>query len=476
MNEQKTINGKDIIKLLLGNKWLYLIMMACFFVASFVGMSLASSARKQYVAFFDYNVAGFNTVVDENGEKNSYYIDGEKFDPRAIVTKEKIAHYIESNIYLSGLDAEKMSQRNIVSSFSYITRYKENDHKMDDNDGAYIEDQKGYELVLESYGLNDFQAKVLCECIANEVINVSKTKIDNLKYDKYIVSYDKAKSYPDKISNLVSGIENLVNLSNELMSKYGDVILDEGNYGGDEGTYYLDKISISDWQNMLTDFFKNYYVDSLLNELEINGYIFTESKEYIDSLKSAVATLNREISVNEAVLNNLKTQRDNLVASVGSNSAGSNATVESLEIREYNIEIIDLTKKIAEQKEQVDLYQLQLDKLDTGSFTPEQLAEYQSNLSSFENKLEEIRSKLVFYVKQYESIAKKIMKENLNVFYDTEEVITPRGEIDILIILTASLAVGLFVPMLINLVLAGFNVAEGKPLFNFKKNKETSEK
>ncbi|MBO7614393.1 MAG: hypothetical protein J6T15_01645 [Bacilli bacterium] len=473
MNEEKRVNGKDVIRLLLGNKWLYLVLVGVFFVTSFVGLSLFSSSRKEYVAFFDYDVAGFNTVVSENGEKNSYYIDGEKFDPRAIVTKEKISGYIQNNNYLSGLDAEKMSQRNLVTSFSYKTRYKANDHKMDDKDSAYVEDQKGYELVLDSYGLNDFQAKVLCECIADEVISVSKNKIDKIHYSSYITAYDKAKSYPDKINNLVSGIENLTKLSETLKETYGDVLLPSGNYGGDEGYYYLDQFTISSWQNQMRLAFDSYYVNSLSNELEVNGYIVPESKEYIESLRSTVESLNRQIAVNNGVLIELKNQRDGLVRSVGSSEGGSstntNATVESLEIREYNTEIIALTKQIAEDTERVNLYKLQLDKLNTSSLTPE----YNSNLEAFESKLTNIRADLEFYTNQYEAIAKKIMIDNLNVYFDSEEIVTARGEFDFSIIFVGSVAIGILAPMLVNLILAGFNLAEGKSLLNLKKRKNS---
>ena len=46
--EEKTLNGKDIIKLLLGNKWLYLIMVAAFFAVGFVGFNMYSASRKEY--------------------------------------------------------------------------------------------------------------------------------------------------------------------------------------------------------------------------------------------------------------------------------------------------------------------------------------------------------------------------------------------------------------------------------------------
>ena len=100
MEQEKTISGKDIIKVLLGNKWLYLVMAATFLVVSFVGLNLISSMRKEYVAFFDYDVAGLTTVTTEDEEKVTYYIDGEKFDPRSIVTREKINQYFKEQNWI----------------------------------------------------------------------------------------------------------------------------------------------------------------------------------------------------------------------------------------------------------------------------------------------------------------------------------------------------------------------------------------
>ena len=219
--------------------------------------------------------------------------------------------------------------------------------------------------------------------------------------------------------------------------------------------------------------FDSYYVNSLSNELEVNGYIVPESKEYIESLRSTVESLNRQIAVNNGILSELKNQRDGLVRSVGSSEGGSstntNATVESLEIREYNTEIIALTKQIAEDTERVNLYKLQLDKLNTSSLTPE----YNSNLEAFETKLTNIRTDLEFYTNQYEAIAKKIMIDNLNVYFDSEEIVTARGEFDFSIIFVGSVAIGILAPMLVNLILAGFNLAEGKSLLNIKKRKNS---
>ena len=465
--EENTITLKDVIKLLLGNKWLYLIMAAFFLVASAVGLSVFSSTKTDYVAFYDYDVAGFSTTVDETGSVSAQYIDGEKFDPRSIVTKEKIMEYFASNENLSGLDAEKLYNDKLIKSFGYKIKYVKNSHKKDDKDVDYIEDARGYELVLNSKLLSIEQASVLSKIIANEVIETSNTKIDKIQYHSFLNYYDSINNYPEKITSLNNGIAYLKDLSNDLIKTYGNVLLKEGKYGGTEDKYYLESKTISNWQKQLDISFDSYYVNTLQSELEVNGFITNDSITYAATLKTSIANLNREIAVNEALLADLKTQRDNLVSSIG-----SNATIESVEIAEYNAEIISLTKTIAEKKEQVDLYELQLERLDTSSFTPEQLEAYMASLSSFENKLKTIRDNLEFYTDQYEAIAKETMKNDSHVYFENPEIVRKEGGIKKVLIGGASICIGVFAPMIVNLALAAFNVADGKPLFKVTRNEK----
>ena len=470
MKEEKTLDGKDVIKLLLGNKWLYLIMASVFLIVSLVGFNLYSAGKRTFVAFFDYNVAGFNTVTTENNEEVTYYIDGEKFDPRTLITAEKLNKYILAHDELKSLDSNNLEDKDFVKSFDYKVRYKENDHKMDDNDSAFVQDKKGYELVLNSSEVSLLQAKVLSKAIANEVLVETKSKIDSLSYSSYVNSFDSSRSYPEKISSLVSGVNYIFDLSNDLKKSYGDVAINSGKYGGEDEIFYLEKTSISAWREKMSLQFNSYFIDSLTEELAVNGYISPDYVDYIASLKSNVENLSREINVNEAVLADLKAQRDALVASVG-----SYATIESVEIREYNTEIISLTKLIADQKEQVDLYQLQLEKLDTSSLTPEQLNTYNQNLINFEAKLTNIFNELKFYTKQYEAIAKKVMKDNLNVYFDTTDIVTIEGEMNKYLIVFASFGIAIFLPMFINLLISAFNCAEGKSLIKKSSSERTKD-
>lgn len=468
MNEEKRIGAKEIIKALFGNKWLYLIMAAAFFAISFVGLNLMSSARKQYVAFFDYNVPGLTTIVDEDGNQNTYYIDGEKFVFRSIITREKLKKYFAEHEELNSLNADELYSNNVVASFSFKIRYKKNDHKMDDKDAAYVEDKRGYELVLNSHGLNAHQAEGLAYAIANEVLEITKTKLDKIRYSQYINAYDRSNSYLDKIQNLIEGVNYLKEQSTSLKDTYGDVALSSDFYGGESDAYYLDSQTLSTWQNSMNVDFGTFYLDSLANECANNGYVNPNYTDYISSLKTQIENLTREISINDAVRTYLETERNTLLTSVKDGTS-----VESLEIGEYNAEIVSLTKIIEEQNEQLKMLQNELKNTDTSSLSPSELAAYNANLSNFEGKLSSIREKLGFYTAQYEAIAKKTMKENMSIYFDKADIISTSGGFSTLVILGGSIAVGVFAPMAVNLAWLCFKTADGKPIFKFKKNEDS---
>ena len=202
MEEEKKISLKDIIKLLLGNKWIYLIMVAAFFVTSIVGFSLYSYLSKEYIAFFNYDVAGF--TYDEN---NGCFIDGEKFDPRSLLTEDKVNSYLKSNDSLNDFTYNEVITKGGVKSFEYKIKYEKNDHVMNDEDNKYIESERGFELILNAKTFSKEQAKYFVEIVANQVIEISKEKIDSIKYDFYLKSFRGANSYSDKVSSLESGIE-----------------------------------------------------------------------------------------------------------------------------------------------------------------------------------------------------------------------------------------------------------------------------
>lgn len=465
MEEENGLTLKGIIKVLLGNKWIYLLMVGFFLIGSAIGLSIYSSRESEYVALFDYDVAGFSTIVDDNGNVEAKFIDGEKFNPRSLVTKEKIREIFANSEELKHLNVDSLYEANLVKSFEYSIKYVKNDHQKDGNDAAYIENKRGYELVLNPKCLNKAQAKTLTEAIANEVIRISSIKIDKIQYRSYLNYFDSTNSYPDKISSLNSGINYLKDLSNTLVEEYGDVILTEGNYGGEEEKYHLDSKSISSWQKQLDIVFDSYYVDSLSSEQEINGYISEDSNTYVESLRSTIANLSKQVEVDTLVLEDLKAQRKTLIETLG-----TDVTIESVEIGEYNGEIISLTKKIAEENQLLEMYELQLKKLDPSSFSsPEERELYYSNLLHFNDKLSSIRENLEFFTNQYEAIAKATMKNELRVYFDSPEVVTTQGNIKAVVIAGSSLAIGLFAPMVVNLCFAAFKTADGKPILNFKK-------
>ena len=92
----------------------------------------------------------------------------------------------------------------------------------------------------------------------------------------------------------------------------------------------------------------------------------------------------------------------------------------------------------------------------------------------FKEKLSKIRTALGKYTEQYETIAKKVMNDNMNVYFDSSNIVNEIGGIQTPVILGASAVIGVFAPMLVNLAIAGFALGEGKPILK-KKNQTPKE-
>ncbi len=458
MKEEKTVSLKETFIFLIGNKWLYLIMFVSFLAVSLVGFNIASSYKREYSSFFDCNIAGFHSDVNE---KESYFIDGEKFEPRSLLTREKVKGYLACSYLFDGLTAEQLEFNGGFKSFEFKTTYKE----IEDNDGNIkrVLDKQGYEIVFNSSVVNVEQAKLLSQMIANEVVTKSNKKIEKYRFGSYLDSYNQEKGFDEKVKSLTDGINNLIAQTDSLKLFCGNFNIEANKYGGIDERYYLSSETIDDWETNMKDDLTGFDVDSLSIESRVKGYIDPNYPEYIEYLEVSVEDLNREIAVNEEVLAYLKLERDNVITLSGSE--------ENVQISEFNNKIIDLTEKIAKQKEQARIYNLKLQKLDPTFIASEEYAEYSTDLNTFKNKLASLYEKLKFYTDQYEAIAKKAMIDNSNTHFENPSIITINAGMRTFPMLVYSLLIAAFLPMGINGCVAVFKMLDSKPLFR-KKSKE----
>ena len=456
MKEEKTVSLKEVLIFLIGNKWLYLIMFVSFLATSLVGFNIVSSSQKEYSAFFTYDVAGFRTDA-EKGE--SYFIDGEKFNPLSLVQKEKLPDYLKTSYLYDGLTPEGLCNDGAFKSFEFKTTYKENENQSE-NEPKYIVDKQGYEIVFNASAVNKEQAKLFAQMIANEVVLQTSKKIDSTNYSRYVYAYEHAISYGERLKALSDGIHFINSQLNSLKVAYGDFELEPNKYGGDDDSYYVSFESVGAWETAMKNDLDLAEVESLTQDLKANGYIDTKYPEYISSIRAAAEELNAEISANEGVLTSLKTERDDVIALYGSE--------ENAQISEYNEKIVSLTEKIASQKEQVRIYELQLQKTNTSSMTSEELAAYNSKLADFEYYLRILHDKLNLYSNQFGAIAKKTMKEKSHVYFYNSEIITVNVGMRNSAMLVYSLLIAAFLPMAINGSIEIFKRLESKPLFSKK--------
>ena len=456
MKEEKTVSLKEVLIFLIGNKWLYLIMFVSFLATSLVGFNIVSSSQKEYRAFFNYDVAGFHT---DNEKGESYFIDGEKFNPLSLIQEEKLPDYLKTSYYYDGLTPEGLCEEGAFKSFEFKTTYKENENQ-NENEPKYVADKHGYEIVFNASAVNKEQAKLFAQMIANEVILQTNKKIDGMNYSRYVDTYEHSISYGEKLKCLSEGITFINSQLNSLKLSYGDFKIEPNKYGGDDDSYYVSFETIGAWEAAMKNDLDIAEVETLTQDLKANGYIDTKYPEYINAVEVAAEDLNSDIAVNEGILASLQTERDNLVTLYGSD--------ENAQISEYNDKIISLTEKIASQKEQVRIYNLQLKKSNASTMTAEELAVYNSNLADFEYYLRILHDKLNLYSNQFGAIAKKTMKKNSHVYFYDSKIITVNVGMRSSEILVYSLLIAVFLPMAINGGISIFKRIESKPLFKKK--------
>ena len=454
MKEEKTVSLKEVFIFLIGNKWHYLIMFISFLAVSLVGFNIASSSKREYSCFFECDLPGFHS--DINDEK-AYFVDGEKFEPRSLLAKEKMEGYLSVSYLFDGLTYDEITDKCGIKSFEFKAVYKENE------DGDKTIDKQGFEIIYNPSVINVEQAKLFSKMIVNEVIVKSNTAVENLNFSTCLDSYNLTNNYEAKIKCLSEAIKYLVGQADSLVASYGDFRIDADKYGGKDEKFYLKSQSIVAWETEMKTVLGNFDADALVKDLKVNGYIDASQPDYIDYLKAEVESLNRDINVKVGVLDELKTERDNLVTLSGSE--------ENAKISEFNEEIIILTEKIAAEREQADICSLQLEKVDPSFIASSDYATYSANLTAFENKLTSIREKLDFYIAQYEDIAQRTMVANSHIYFDSSNIITINAGMGKFAMLVYSLLIATFLPMGINGCIAVFKSIESKPLFK-KKSKE----
>ena len=454
MKEEKTVSLKETIIFLIGNKWLYLIMFISFLAISLVSFNIVSSSKREYSCFFECNLPGFH--FDREQEKG-YFADGRKFEPNSLIEKNKIEGYLSVSYLFDGLTYDEITNKCGIKSFKYKELYKNGEDSSEDNKTL---DKQGYEIVFNASVINIDQAKLFSEMIVNEIVKKSNSAVENLCNSNYLNLFEKGISYEAKINCLSDEFEYLNSLINFLKTSFDNFKIEADNYGGSDEKNYLPEQSADDWETQMKADLESFNKDSLLNEVKVNGYIDSNYPEYINFVETEVKSLNRTIGVEEGILAQLEAQRDNLVTLSGSD--------ESAHISVYNEKIISLTEKIANQKEQVSLYNLQLEKLDPSFIASPEYAAYSANLSAFENKLNSFNEKLNFYTVQFEAIAKKTAKNNSRIYFDDLNVVSIRAGMGNFAILVYSLLIATFLPMAINGGVAAFKAIESKPLFKIK--------
>lgn len=403
MNEQQIINNDEgisileLIKLIFKRKLVLGITTGMIFLVCFLGIMLIyNKIAPKYESKFEYSYPTFS---------ENKYLDGSIFNYRDLITVESLNNIKKSNDNFSSVDVEKMYDNDDIS-ISYVDNTKER--------------STSKEIVFtisiaKKYFVNDKQAKEFITSLSKIPVDRNLAISEIIAYDNYLTLYDSSEIYEIKVDMLQKQYELLIDKYDELISLFHDVVLSDGKL-------------ISFHKNELEVYFNNNSIDSLYNEIALNGYVI-ENESYLNELRIKKNTLTAQKNVNQLKLKEFEDRISKIIDSTSSNSV---VLIES-----YTQEIVKLVNEgyvIDSEISAID------DKLNSNA-----------DSTAFDAKLLLYRNKLESFAKQLSNVEKELVNSNSNVYYQYKSVIKTQGAINIIVAGAGSLFIGFMVAAVVNI-------------------------
>lgn len=412
----------DVLGVMFGRKLLLLIVTLSLFLASTIVILVYNQRKSTYEGMYSYYVLGLS---------DGKYIDGSRFDVRDLVTLEKLNEYKEEHEELKNLDMELVYNKGVIESLKYETVYKKNEAKKNNTDDEYVIDKEGYKIVLKKRYLSLVEAQVLTKAIAEEANIISQELVDKADYTQHLKLFKLSNVYENQVNYLEEQYKLLNEKYTDLIEQYGDITLNDNQ-------------KLSDVRLSLQEYFQNISFDSLRNELNYNGYV----KDYTDyevQIEKQIEELTREKAVSTKKKDELINQRDAMLA------IAATGQLQTLELSQYNEEIIKLSNRIYDIDEEIDLLNLKLANK-TKETTDE---DYKAALNSFKQKLQNHYEKLLEATEEYTKNEQEVVKKYSLVYYDSNKIVEEVSAISLVKFLIIALVASFAVAIIVNLCIDG---------------------
>lgn len=421
--QEEGITLGQIFKAMFFNKIRFLIVSVATFAVLLLGILVIYNPGKEtYVAKFEYsdiNIA------------NGYYSNGKAFNVLDLIDLMEEVKQTNLEKY-SGIDVDKIIGKNGVTITEDFTVKKTETTDKTDTEQEFITSH--YTLTFNAKLFSDYKtAKSFMTDLISYPVAKSNSLANSIVFDENLKLYDVAKIYANQIDYLNAQKNYLIDGYKALIDSYGDV-----SYNNAKLSSKVNEISL---------YFENNKLDLLSDEITKNGYV-KDLSTYKSNLETQKYNLTLESVYNGKKLEELKTQRNDLIA-----KASKDSSIQTLDLSTYNDSIISLTQRnidIAKEVEIIDKY------LDSSSATKADGSVNENYYSDakravFESKLNQFRVQLENYTNDYKACYLECIQD-YNIYYNDAAKVVSDGGFSTAMTLVISVLVGFAVACVVNLI------------------------
>lgn len=381
--EKAGLTVREIVKIIISQKWLALLIAVIITVAGTLGLYLGyNAANTEYVRIFTVNIPGSDST-------NPVFPDKSPFDYRDIISRDNLVTAKESGEEFKNIDIATMySEREITIARST-------------NQIAGEQIETSYTIRVNA---KYFADKNIASDYIDALVNMPARYLAGIAevQDAYLLDYDVSDFYEDKIKTLQNQIEFLINGTQNLVTATGE---DSSNIR------LLGKLKKfgADIEVALGDLHKHLYVHDV-------KAVCAYYEDLTETLDASIRAKMREI---EIIYGKLE---------------GAAPTANFMQPSER---VEQLASEISALEEERTLYRSYLAKYPTGNEAPaEGSDEFSSKLDGLKAEAEELTG-------EYETNLAKYFSEYLLISYDGALIMS--GEINIIICILISLIAGIII-------------------------------
>lgn len=403
----------EIFHVMLIKKWLLLGISVAVMIIGILALMLVYNPSAEY-----YEV---EYELKFNGYSSGKYPDGTDIIMYDFISLETLEEVKTKDERFANIDvAEMVEENDIIITKNYETI---NDEEV----------EKGTMTVkvLKKYFSNNELAKDFLTTLVSYPVDYALNAIYSVDHKYNLTQSQMAGNYKTQLNYLIAQRDMLINNYDNLTNSFST-------------GYVVDGKTIADAKSEVVAYFSQNNLESMLTEIELNGYVKTENSDFLETIKRDVANLEREYDLNENKLTALNESLDDLITKYQA-STNSSLYIESL--KTYNDQIAALTLRNVEIRYTIDVVYAEYLKSENASI------EYQTLITDFESRLEKYHNKLVELTDAYIKFNNTINLDNAKVVYSNSSKIKGDGGISVIIGAVVFLVVGAVVGGCVNLVL-----------------------